>query len=69
MAESTRPPRGPDQGQRQGQCSPEVDGARTTWLEAQGFRVLRFWNNEGLENRDGVLAAIRAAVKSRAPSD
>ena len=31
----------------------EADAARTAWLEANGFRVLRFWNNEVLGNLDG----------------
>jgi very-short-patch-repair endonuclease len=30
------------------------DDARTAWLERQGFRVLRFWNNEVLGNVEGV---------------
>jgi hypothetical protein len=28
------------------------------YLKAQGFRILRFWNNEILTNPEGVLAAI-----------
>ncbi len=40
----------------------DVDAERTAWLEAQGFRVLRFWNNEVLGNRDGVLARIVEAL-------
>jgi very-short-patch-repair endonuclease len=40
----------------------ERDAARTAWLEAQGFRVLRFWNNDVLENTDGVIEAIRGAL-------
>ena len=31
------------------------DRKRTVWLEAQGFRVLRFWNNQVLNNLEGVL--------------
>jgi very-short-patch-repair endonuclease len=34
------------------------DDARTKWLEARGYRVLRFWNNEVIQNIDGVLHAI-----------
>jgi very-short-patch-repair endonuclease len=33
----------------------EKDAARTSWLQANGFHVLRFWNNEVLGNLDGVL--------------
>ncbi|MFZ5791558.1 MAG: endonuclease domain-containing protein [Pseudomonadota bacterium] len=41
------------------------DKARTAWLESRGFRVLRFWNNEVLENPDGVLQRILAALHYR----
>ncbi|HEX8443432.1 MAG TPA: endonuclease domain-containing protein [Allosphingosinicella sp.] len=36
----------------------EQDAVRTRYLEAQGFRVLRFWNNDVLENTSGVLETI-----------
>ena len=38
------------------------DLSRTAWLESQGFRVIRFWNNEILLNSDGVASAILAAL-------
>ena len=31
------------------------DRERTRWLEAQGYRVLRFWNNEVVHDSRGVL--------------
>jgi very-short-patch-repair endonuclease len=34
------------------------DAARTRFLETQGYRVLRFWNNDVLANTDGVIAHI-----------
>jgi very-short-patch-repair endonuclease len=34
------------------------DEARSRFLASQGYRVLRFWNNEVIENLEGVLAAI-----------
>src|ERR1041385_868165 len=34
------------------------DAARAAALEAQGYLVLRFWNNEVLQNLDGVLEVI-----------
>ena len=40
----------------------EHDVARTAWLETQGYRVLRFWNNEVLGNRDGVTQVILNSV-------
>ena len=41
------------------------DQKRTDWLEARGYRVIRFWNNEVFENMEGVLASIDIALKSR----
>lgn len=35
------------------------DDERTRWLESQGFRVLRFWNNEVMRNVLTVLKKIR----------
>ena len=40
-----------------------LDGVRTAWLEGQGFRVLRFWNNAILTNGDGVARSILAALE------
>jgi very-short-patch-repair endonuclease len=36
----------------------ENDEERTNWLNTQGFKVLRLWNNEILTNIDGVLENI-----------
>ena len=41
-----------------GQHSPEGDAPRTQIIEAFGYRVIRFWNNEVFENMDGVLHVI-----------
>lgn len=52
-------------------AAPDVmshDIVRTGYLEGDGFRVLRFWNNEILENIEGVLAQIRIALTSPPPS-
>ena len=38
------------------------DDARTRWLEAEGYRVLRFWNNDLIENIDSVMETIYAAL-------
>jgi very-short-patch-repair endonuclease len=35
-----------------------VDAERDRWLQAQGFRVLRFWNNQIFLNLQGVLETI-----------
>ena len=36
-----------------------ADEGRTKIIEAHGYRVIRFWNNDVLQNTDGVLMAIR----------
>ena len=36
----------------------EHDRRRTEFLNREGFRVLRFWNNEVLENLEGVCTMI-----------
>ena len=40
----------------------ERDVIRSKFLESEGYRVLRFWNNEVLANIDGVLEVIQSAV-------
>ncbi len=40
------------------------DAARDGWLEAQGFRVLRFWNDDVLLRTDRVLATILDSLLS-----
>jgi len=40
----------------------EYDATRTRYLEAQGYRVLRFWNNDVLTNTDGVLTVISESL-------
>jgi very-short-patch-repair endonuclease len=39
------------------------DKQRTRWLEAQGYRVLRFWNNDVLANTEAVAQAVLDAVE------
>jgi very-short-patch-repair endonuclease len=43
------------------------DEARTRYLEANGYRVLRFWNNEVCENISGVLLEIDTAIDADGP--
>ena len=47
-----------DGGQHGVEALKADDLVRTRWLEARGFRVMRFWNPDVLENIDGVLSAI-----------
>ena len=42
------------------------DDRRTAFLEAQSFRVLRFWNHEKLEQTDAVLGVILRALEEAA---
>jgi very-short-patch-repair endonuclease len=39
------------------------DRRRDAELKAEGYRVLRFWNNDILKNRDGVLETILSALR------
>ena len=36
----------------------ENDKKRTAWLESEGYRVIRFWNNDILINISGVAVRI-----------
>ena len=45
------------------------DQRRTRFLESRGYRELRFWNNDVLENVDGVLSLIKAALEDRPSPD
>ena len=39
-----------------------ADARRDAFLVADGWRVLRFWNNEVTQNRDGVLETIQREI-------
>lgn len=39
-----------------------ADQKRTEWLESQGFRVLRFWNNQVVDDIETVIEAIANAL-------
>ena len=45
-----------DGGQHSVEC--ERDKKRDNWLEGQGYKILRFWNNEVLINTEGILEVI-----------
>ncbi|MDC7784500.1 DUF559 domain-containing protein [Rhodoplanes sp. TEM] len=51
-----------DGGQHAADANATHDVTRTAYLEAQGYRVLRFWNNDVLANVDGVLEVIATAL-------
>ena len=44
----------------------DYDFARTRFLEASGYRVIRFWNNDILANIEGVVATMQAALADMA---
>lgn len=46
-----------------GQHGGARDAARTEWIEGAHYRVIRFWNTDVLENEDGVLGVILAALE------
>ena len=39
------------------------DARRTAWLESQGWRVIRFWNNDMLANTEGVMNTVLEALR------
>ena len=44
------------------------DASRTEWLEARGYRVMRFWNIDVLKTPDSVMDAIFNVLESAARS-
>ena len=38
------------------------DSKRTRYIEERGYRVIRFWNNDVLNNVDGVLSEIERVL-------
>ncbi len=49
-----------DGGQHADQIS--YDNRRSLFLEQRGFKVIRFWNNDVIENIEGVLEAISLVI-------
>ena len=41
----------------------EYDIERTRYLESQGYKVIRFWNNDVMNDLNGVFRAIEFALK------
>ncbi|WP_439569015.1 endonuclease domain-containing protein [Sphingopyxis sp.] len=38
------------------------DASRTAFLQSQGYRVIRFWNNDVLERIEGVVGEIERVI-------
>ena len=43
------------------------DAERDAFLRNNGYRVLRFWNNDVMQNMDGVLSVISEAIQRASP--
>jgi very-short-patch-repair endonuclease len=43
------------------------DKIRDEWLKAEGYKVLRFWDNQVFSNLEGVLEIIRDALLTPHP--
>jgi very-short-patch-repair endonuclease len=56
-----------DGGQHAMLSEKQKDIERNKWFEAQGYRVLRFWDDEVLMNTQGVLEVIRTYCFSHPP--
>ena len=52
-----------DGGQHAGRTG--QDAARTRALEKHGYTVIRFWNNEVMQNLEGVLEEIQRVARAR----
>jgi len=40
----------------------ERDALRTQWLGDNGYRVVRFWNNDAMSNIEGILQTLTLAL-------
>jgi very-short-patch-repair endonuclease len=45
----------------------EYDEERTKYLESLGYRVIRFWNNQVMNEMDGVILAIMEELRPTPP--
>ncbi|MCL4275860.1 MAG: endonuclease domain-containing protein [Anaerolineales bacterium] len=45
----------------------EYDEERTKYLESLGYRVIRFWNNQVMNEMDGVILAIMEVLENNPP--
>lgn len=50
-----------------GQHSKENDAERSRAIEAEGYRIIRFWNNEVLENGEGCLIRLQQLFAESPP--
>ena len=57
-----------DGGQHAEGAQSLYDKRRTAQLESKGIKVLRFWNNEVLQNLEGVLEMIAETLHTLTPT-
>ena len=57
-----------DGGQHAEGAQSVYDKRRTAQLETKGIKVLRFWNNEVLQNLEGVLEMIAETLRTLTPT-
>ncbi len=57
-----------DGGQHNEPPAKQYDADRTSYLEEQGIRVIRFWNNEVLQQTDSVLESLWNSLTSLTPA-
>jgi very-short-patch-repair endonuclease len=50
-------------GSQHAEATKIYDAQRTAWLESQGYRVLRFWNNDVLKSPHNIGEAIIEAMR------
>ena len=56
-----------DGGQHAEKENQDFDLVRTEYLKGQGIAVLRFWNNDVMQNREGVLGRIAERITPPTP--
>ena len=44
-----------------------ADAERTEWLESRGYRVVRYWNHEVLQNIEGVITDLQLRLSEPHP--
>jgi adenine-specific DNA-methyltransferase len=57
-----------DGGQHLEQSVVKHDAERAQWLQAQGFRLLRFWNDEVLKETEAVMQRIWSELNAPHPA-
>lgn len=43
----------------------DYDEERTAYLKSQGYKVIRFWNNDVMKDIEGVILSIKNALEKQ----